>query len=163
MPPKTLIMAKPALSSLQRESPPWRAGGDDALHYADKKERDLYCDALLQYIRQQRDEATRHDSSNGADSSTDSPRDADETLDAVPPPPVKSLPLGWEEKVDAKGRVFYIDHINRLTTWADPRQPTVAALRSPGPSRDSSPRSNHNYSYSAGSNLSQLGAYLLLE
>ncbi|TYZ62939.1 hypothetical protein PybrP1_003319 [[Pythium] brassicae (nom. inval.)] len=157
MPPKTLTMSKP--SSLQREPSTWRSGGDDALHYTDKKDRDLYCDALLQYIRQQRNEAARHDSSGA--SSTDSRGDADEDLDAVPPPPARSLPLGWEEKVDAKGRVFYIDHINRLTTWTDPRQSAAATPRSSGPSRGSSPRSNN--SFSAGSNLSQLGAHLLLE
>lgn len=152
MPPKTLTMSTRSPANPQRESSPWRSGGDDSLHYVDKNERDLYCDALLQYIQQQRDEAAHH-SNNSASSATDIHDDADE----VAPPPAKPLPLGWEEKVDAKGRVFFIDHINRLTTWADPRQ--QAPPRSPGLSRQSSPRSNN----SAGSNLSQLGAHLLLE
>jgi hypothetical protein len=30
------------------------------------------------------------------------------------------LPIGWEEKVDASGRTFYVDHINRTTQWARP-------------------------------------------
>jgi len=30
------------------------------------------------------------------------------------------LPNGWEEKQDPQGRVFYIDHINRKTTWTRP-------------------------------------------
>lgn len=30
------------------------------------------------------------------------------------------LPLGWEERTDAKGRVFYVDHNTRTTTWNRP-------------------------------------------
>ena len=28
--------------------------------------------------------------------------------------------LGWEARVDSHGRVFYIDHVNRQTTWQRP-------------------------------------------
>ncbi|XP_055893244.1 protein WWC2-like [Biomphalaria glabrata] len=31
------------------------------------------------------------------------------------------LPEGWEKAVDYDGKSFYIDHINRRTTWIDPR------------------------------------------
>lgn len=31
-----------------------------------------------------------------------------------------TLPPGWEEKVDASGRTFYIDHTNRTTQWERP-------------------------------------------
>jgi len=31
------------------------------------------------------------------------------------------LPSGWEEAVDYDGRVFYIDHNTRRTSWLDPR------------------------------------------
>lgn len=31
------------------------------------------------------------------------------------------LPSGWEEAVDLDGRIFYIDHNNRRTSWLDPR------------------------------------------
>ena len=31
------------------------------------------------------------------------------------------LPLYWEARVDNLGRVFYIDHLNRTTTWKRPR------------------------------------------
>ena len=31
-----------------------------------------------------------------------------------------SLPVGWEEKVDASGRTYYVDHINRTTQWDRP-------------------------------------------
>ncbi len=30
------------------------------------------------------------------------------------------LPEGWEEKMDAAGRTFYIDHVNRTTQWERP-------------------------------------------
>jgi len=31
------------------------------------------------------------------------------------------LPPGWEEAYDFDGRVFYIDHNTRRTSWIDPR------------------------------------------
>lgn len=34
---------------------------------------------------------------------------------------VADLPSGWEARVDHLGRVFYIDHQNRTTTWKRPR------------------------------------------
>ena len=30
------------------------------------------------------------------------------------------LPEGWEERQDANGRFFYVDHINRRTQWSRP-------------------------------------------
>ncbi|XP_072674635.1 protein WWC3-like isoform X2 [Canis lupus baileyi] len=51
----------------------------------------------------------------------------------LPPPPASSpaataleradlpLPAGWEEARDYDGRVFYIDHNTRQTSWIDPR------------------------------------------
>lgn len=38
---------------------------------------------------------------------------------SIPP-----LPTGWEEKIDASGRLFYIDHIRRLTQWERPNSLT---------------------------------------
>lgn len=34
------------------------------------------------------------------------------------------LPPNWEARVDSHGRVFYVDHVNRTTTW---QRPTAAA------------------------------------
>ena len=31
------------------------------------------------------------------------------------------LPPGWEESVDFDGRVYYIDHNTKRTSWLDPR------------------------------------------
>ncbi|KAK1931649.1 RUN and FYVE domain-containing protein 1 [Phytophthora citrophthora] len=36
------------------------------------------------------------------------------------------LPAGWEELIDGQGRVYFVDHNTRTTTWMDPR---VAAAR----------------------------------
>jgi len=30
------------------------------------------------------------------------------------------LPSGWEERKDAKGRTYYVNHNNRTTTWTRP-------------------------------------------
>ncbi|GBP56290.1 E3 ubiquitin-protein ligase HECW2, partial [Eumeta japonica] len=42
------------------------------------------------------------------------------------------LPAGWEARMDSHGRVFYIDHVNRTTTWQRPGA-NGAAPRSPAP------------------------------
>ncbi|KAL9979331.1 hypothetical protein ACROYT_G016979 [Oculina patagonica] len=34
-----------------------------------------------------------------------------------------NLPTGWEERFDAKGRLYFIDHNSRTTTFIDPRLP----------------------------------------
>lgn len=31
------------------------------------------------------------------------------------------LPDGWEKAVDSAGRTYFIDHVNKKTTWIDPR------------------------------------------
>jgi len=31
------------------------------------------------------------------------------------------LPEGWEQRADDKGRVFFVDHVNKCTSWDDPR------------------------------------------
>ncbi|XP_013180490.1 PREDICTED: E3 ubiquitin-protein ligase HECW2-like isoform X2 [Papilio xuthus] len=42
------------------------------------------------------------------------------------------LPAGWEARMDSHGRVFYIDHVNRTTTWSRPGA-NGSAPRSPAP------------------------------
>ena len=50
----------------------------------------------------------------------------------APPPSSGGLPPGWEERVDpASGRKFYIDHINKATSW---EFPTAAASAPSQPS-----------------------------
>lgn len=36
----------------------------------------------------------------------------------------QDLPSGWESKLDANGKQFFIDHTNRKTSFMDPRLPT---------------------------------------
>ncbi|XP_042900847.1 E3 ubiquitin-protein ligase HECW2 isoform X2 [Parasteatoda tepidariorum] len=38
------------------------------------------------------------------------------------------LPPHWEARVDSHGRIFYIDHLNRTTTWAKPTTSTSQQL-----------------------------------
>jgi hypothetical protein len=131
MPPKVLSTARPSATQQQQHEAllSWKAQTARP-DFSDKTTRDLYCDALLQYIRQQRDEAQlaaggpQQDGGGGDNGNDDSYEDDYEAEDeqASAPLPPKELPLGWEEKTDAKGRVFFIDHINRRTTWTDPRE-----------------------------------------
>lgn len=52
-----------------------------------------------------------------------------------PNPGDEPLPSGWEARVDSHHRVFYIDHVNRTTTWEKPqsgqqsihRRPTISS------------------------------------
>jgi E3 ubiquitin-protein ligase NEDD4 len=34
------------------------------------------------------------------------------------------LPTGWSTRADEDGRIYYVDHIGRTTTWNDPRLPS---------------------------------------
>ncbi|XP_005460517.1 E3 ubiquitin-protein ligase HECW1 isoform X1 [Oreochromis niloticus] len=36
----------------------------------------------------------------------------------------QALPPNWEARIDSHGRVFYVDHVNRTTTWQRPSQAT---------------------------------------
>lgn len=48
-----------------------------------------------------------------------------------------SLPDGWEERIHADGRVFYIDHNTRITQWEDTRISNPSIAGNPVPySRD---------------------------
>lgn len=38
------------------------------------------------------------------------------------------LPSGWEQRFDQNGRIYYVDHVNKRTTWVRPRVPTQAAV-----------------------------------
>eukprot|EP01111_Echinosteliopsis_oligospora_P010826 TRINITY_DN3429_c0_g1_i1.p1 TRINITY_DN3429_c0_g1~~TRINITY_DN3429_c0_g1_i1.p1 ORF type:complete len:695 (-),score=155.30 TRINITY_DN3429_c0_g1_i1:7-2091(-) len=40
--------------------------------------------------------------------------------DILSPPSKISLPVGWEERKDAKGRTYYVDHNTKKTTWESP-------------------------------------------
>ena len=50
------------------------------------------------------------------------------------------LPEGWEERVHTNGRIFFIDHISKKTTWVDPRN----SRPSPLPSQSNVPNRRHH-------------------
>ncbi|GAA6068499.1 E3 ubiquitin-protein ligase NEDD4a isoform X1 [Tachysurus ichikawai] len=51
-------------------------------------------------------------------------------------PTTPGLPPGWEEKQDSKGRIYYINHKSRISTWTRPLvqliQPAEGAASSSG-------------------------------
>lgn len=55
--------------------------------------------------------SARHSMSNGALAT------AAAAVDNTP------LPSGWEQRFDQNGRIYYVDHINKTTTWIRPRLP----------------------------------------
>ncbi|XP_058896411.1 E3 ubiquitin-protein ligase NEDD4-like isoform X4 [Kogia breviceps] len=63
----------------------------------------------------------------------------------LPPPSVAyvhttpGLPSGWEERKDAKGRTYYVNHNNRTTTWTRP----IMQLAEDGASGSSTNSNNH--------------------
>ncbi len=34
------------------------------------------------------------------------------------------LPSGWEMRMTSAGRIYFVDHNSRITTWDDPRLPS---------------------------------------
>ena len=47
------------------------------------------------------------------------------------------LPRGWESRTDSYGRVFYVDHVNKTTTWSRPqRRPDPASVERVASIRD---------------------------
>jgi len=52
---------------------------------------------------------------------------------------IEGLPSGWTMQVAPNGRVFFIDHISKKTTWVDPRN----SRPSPLPSQSNVPNRRH--------------------
>ncbi|XP_077131502.1 E3 ubiquitin-protein ligase HECW2 isoform X3 [Ranitomeya variabilis] len=40
----------------------------------------------------------------------------------------EALPPNWEARIDSHGRIFYVDHINRTTTWQRPTAPPAPQI-----------------------------------
>lgn len=38
------------------------------------------------------------------------------------------LILDWEARIDSHGRIFYVDHVNRTTTWQRPTGPPAQQI-----------------------------------
>ncbi|KAJ1674262.1 hypothetical protein EV182_003640, partial [Spiromyces aspiralis] len=56
------------------------------------------------------------------------------TTHLVPEGPARddTLPPGWEQRVDHAGRIYYVDHNTRTTTWRRPTNPSSASANRPG-------------------------------
>jgi len=54
----------------------------------------------------------------------------------APLPRVRSLPPGWEARLDqASGRTYYVDYVNKATRWELPTAAPSVQVRAPGPAR----------------------------
>ncbi|XP_075036047.1 E3 ubiquitin-protein ligase HECW2 isoform X1 [Mixophyes fleayi] len=40
----------------------------------------------------------------------------------------EALPPNWEARIDSHGRIFYVDHVNRTTTWQRPTGPPASQI-----------------------------------
>ncbi|XP_041366585.1 E3 ubiquitin-protein ligase HECW2-like isoform X2 [Gigantopelta aegis] len=62
------------------------------------------------------------------------------------PPGEEPLPRGWEARVDSHGRIFYIDHNNRTTTWQRPQMgQSIVAHRRPTISKEQRQQLDRRY------------------
>lgn len=41
---------------------------------------------------------------------------------------IRPLPPGWEERQDANGRTYYVNHIARFTQWERPTESYVLCI-----------------------------------
>ena len=41
-------------------------------------------------------------------------------MNSTTPVPSDPLPIHWEERQDANGRTYYVDHVRRTTQWERP-------------------------------------------
>lgn len=62
-------------------------------------------------------ETTNTASAAGANTAGSRPASAANTKNTLNPP----LPPGWDYSYSDKGRMFFIDHANKTTSWMDPR------------------------------------------
>ncbi|XP_050087021.1 E3 ubiquitin-protein ligase Nedd-4 isoform X3 [Anopheles aquasalis] len=78
---------------------------------------------------------------------------ASPTAATVPATPsAAGLPNGWAVQVAANGRLFFIDHINKTTSWVDPRTGFASPIPNAGGSGASGGTGAANGGGAAGSN-----------
>ncbi|XP_074593234.1 uncharacterized protein LOC141848975 isoform X2 [Brevipalpus obovatus] len=63
----------------------------------------------------------------------------------LPPPDLwesenSDMPYGWEMAIDGNGKVYFINHLNKTTTYEDPRKSIMNTFPCTGDRPDSSPR-----------------------
>ncbi|KAI5896915.1 HECT-domain-containing protein [Schizophyllum commune H4-8] len=64
------------------------------------------------------------------------PGTAPTTSVQTPNPNLGPLPSGWEMRLTSTGRVYFVDHNTRTTTWDDPRAPSSVDDNAPQYKRD---------------------------
>lgn len=67
---------------------------------------------------------------NGASGSVEAASSASGPVTETPSTPLEPLPPGWEEKRDATGRRYYVNHTTRTTQWERPTRSTNAGRTS---------------------------------
>ncbi|CAF0743353.1 unnamed protein product [Rotaria sp. Silwood1] len=55
----------------------------------------------------------------------------EDTVEPTPAIAETPLPPGWEQRQDGHGRIYYVDHNTRTTTWTRPNGRTAAASQRP--------------------------------
>ncbi|XP_039430506.1 E3 ubiquitin-protein ligase Nedd-4 isoform X3 [Culex pipiens pallens] len=97
--------------------------------------------------------ATTTDNSQPTPASAPSPNSSPSTPAGTPAVAADGLPAGWSMQSAANGRMFFIDHINRKTSWVDPR----TGVASPIPGMGAAGALNNNQ-LAAASPVSATGA-----
>lgn len=54
------------------------------------------------------------------------------------------LPSGWSMQVAPNGRVFFIDHARKQTSWVDPRTGCASPMPNANPTRPTEEREEDN-------------------
>ncbi|XP_039430503.1 E3 ubiquitin-protein ligase Nedd-4 isoform X1 [Culex pipiens pallens] len=96
---------------------------------------------------------TTTDNSQPTPASAPSPNSSPSTPAGTPAVAADGLPAGWSMQSAANGRMFFIDHINRKTSWVDPR----TGVASPIPGMGAAGALNNNQ-LAAASPVSATGA-----
>ncbi|KAG8804185.1 hypothetical protein FRC16_000125 [Serendipita sp. 398] len=55
---------------------------------------------------------------------------------SLPNPELGGLPSGWEAKLTPQGKIYFVDHNTKTTTWEDPRMPSLLGDDVPQYKRD---------------------------
>ncbi|XP_062554311.1 E3 ubiquitin-protein ligase Nedd-4-like isoform X5 [Armigeres subalbatus] len=75
-------------------------------------------------------------SANNSNLTTDGPPNSPGPTNPSPQPPLPNqdgLPPGWTMQYAATGRLFFIDHVNKKTSWVDPRTGVASTIPNAGP------------------------------
>eukprot|EP01119_Soliformovum_irregulare_P017588 TRINITY_DN5250_c0_g1_i1.p1 TRINITY_DN5250_c0_g1~~TRINITY_DN5250_c0_g1_i1.p1 ORF type:complete len:587 (+),score=157.74 TRINITY_DN5250_c0_g1_i1:175-1761(+) len=112
---------------MRRESTP--GGGSEPLDASDQlqliqREKELMKVRLLKVIAQRNALQNQIDqlSSQGTAQTLRRPSKNETTSELEQSLLTNPLPKGWDVSFDAKGRPFFIDHANKMTTYEDPRK-----------------------------------------